>query len=410
MSSKDGDDERSDEASGEHTEVESGPAACGADSGATGAASRAEESKAAVDAAGESGEAGKAEGDGDKRSDAAEGGKHAEGDEAEDLIGIEALDNVTLSQHCFFPRPNMSDELDVWPVTTGDGSITLHCHYFRPQRSRSAVTLVYFHGNGELVSECGAGGRGVEGHPDFADLIEEWQMNTLFVEYRGYGASGGAPTVNSLLADAEAVFAALALPAQQVVLMGRSLGSIPAIHLASCHEDIGGLVVESAIASPQSFILDRLLSAESDDGRAVDIAAVVDELQARFNHKDKLQRYKGRLLVLHTLDDALLPVHGASQLFGWATGCDEEALPETEWGRYIASGERLYDPKNAPPLGETVTWTHTRGEGSSKKRLVLFEVGGHQYIFDMNWKIYRDELLAFMTDCGWAPASRCAIM
>ena len=57
---------------------------------------------------------------------------------------------------------------------------------------RSRPTLLYFHGNGEIASD----------HDDIAPLDHEIGLNLFVAEFRGYGSSGGRPSVAGLIADA----------------------------------------------------------------------------------------------------------------------------------------------------------------------------------------------------------------
>ena len=105
--------------------------------------------------------------------------------------------------------------------------------------------LLFFHGNGEIASDYDEAG------PGFNRL----GISLLVADYRGYGRSRGIPSVSTLLSDALAVF-------DQVndwrrdrgrtgpfLVMGRSLGSAPAIEIAYRRKDrIAALILDSAFA------------------------------------------------------------------------------------------------------------------------------------------------------------------
>jgi pimeloyl-ACP methyl ester carboxylesterase len=65
----------------------------------------------------------------------------------------------------------------------------------------------------------------------------------LFMNYRGYGGSDGKPSEQALLSDAlfviDHVLAAEGIDPAHVVLMGRSLGSGVAVHVAAKRK-VGG--------------------------------------------------------------------------------------------------------------------------------------------------------------------------
>ncbi|MBI3374057.1 MAG: alpha/beta fold hydrolase [Betaproteobacteria bacterium] len=97
-----------------------------------------------------------------------------------------------------------------------------------------APLVIYFGGNAEEISWfVGESGR-----------LNGWSM--LAVNYRGYGRSEGEPGEKALFADALTVYDhCIARPdvdPGRIVLMGRSLGSSVAVHLAS-HRPVAGVVL-----------------------------------------------------------------------------------------------------------------------------------------------------------------------
>lgn len=102
--------------------------------------------------------------------------------------------------------------------------------------------LLWFHGNGETVAGLASVLR--EFRPAHAAL--------LAMDFRGYGASTGRPTVANALQDADAAFAYLRsrpdVDSGRIVVYGRSVGTGPAVHLAATHQ-VAGLVLESAFTS-----------------------------------------------------------------------------------------------------------------------------------------------------------------
>ena len=102
--------------------------------------------------------------------------------------------------------------------------------------------LLWFHGNGETVA-------------GLADVLRAFQpprAALLALDFRGYGASTGRPTVANTLQDADTAIAWLRarpeVDAERIVVYGRSVGSGPAIQAAATHR-VAGLVLESAFTS-----------------------------------------------------------------------------------------------------------------------------------------------------------------
>lgn len=110
---------------------------------------------------------------------------------------------------------------------------------------KSSPNLIFFHGNGEIASD----------YDDVAQLYAERGLNLLVLDYRGYGRSTGTPTLKNMLQDAmelmDPVSQWLAQEGYESArwVMGRSLGSCPAIHVARHRADLlRGLVVESGFS------------------------------------------------------------------------------------------------------------------------------------------------------------------
>lgn len=126
------------------------------------------------------------------------------------------LDHPIISSRYFLPRPATFAEL-FW-VEAADGS-RLACSY-SPVHPKSK-TVVSFHGNGEVVADY---------LPGFARWFHRAGYNPLLAEYRGYGMSTGRPALAGMLADVVPVIDSLQTPDEKIILSGRSIGSVYAVH------------------------------------------------------------------------------------------------------------------------------------------------------------------------------------
>lgn len=140
------------------------------------------------------------------------------------------------------PAFGFADGVEV-RIVSGDGA-TLSGWYLPagPRAAAPAAVVVWFHGNGETVAAL-------------APVLRAFrvpEVALLAVDYRGYGASTGQPTVAGTERDVETLWAWLAARAEldtaRVVVYGRSIGSGPALALAAAHPP-AGLVLESAFTS-----------------------------------------------------------------------------------------------------------------------------------------------------------------
>jgi pimeloyl-ACP methyl ester carboxylesterase len=174
------------------------------------------------------------------------------------------------------------------------------------------------------------------------------------VEYRGYGASEGAPALAAMLGDGQRVLQALGVPERRVVAFGRSLGSLYAVELARRCPSLAGLVLESGIADLLGPLRQRVRPEELGCG----IEDLVAEVAEHFDQRAKLADYRGPLLVLHTEDDDLLNCAHARHLHAW---------------------------------------------GGTDKQLLLFPEGGHNAIFTVNRDAYLRALRSFLDRAGLRP-------
>jgi fermentation-respiration switch protein FrsA (DUF1100 family) len=126
--------------------------------------------------------------------------------------------------------------------TARDGAVV---HALELDRPAASQTIVYFHGNGEVIGDDLSIAR---------EMVREG-FSVVLVEYRGYGVSRpGTPTEEGLYADAEAALDALAkrgVDSKHVVLWGASLGSGVAAEMAT--RGRGGALV---LVTPYTSLVD----------------------------------------------------------------------------------------------------------------------------------------------------------
>jgi len=166
------------------------------------------------------------------------------------------------------------------------------------------MTLVHFHGNGEAIADY---------VPEMADALACLNLNSFFVEYRGYGKSTGKAQLVSMLGDGEAVLSAVGIPAEKTIVFGRSIGSLYAIELVHRLPKVGGLIIESGIADPAERFL-----AYADVNT---LGCTPDEVRMAanyfFDHQAKLSNYRGPTLIMHTEEDQMVDVSHAERNYQW---------------------------------------------------------------------------------------------
>ena len=118
----------------------------------------------------------------------------------------------------FYPVPESSARgADALWIDTGEASIKVwRVGALHPQ------ALLYFGGNAENVAFNA---------PDFARTFPD--RTVYLVNHRGYGGSTGSPSEAALYHDALVIYDRLRETHRSMAVMGRSLGSAVAVHLAA---------------------------------------------------------------------------------------------------------------------------------------------------------------------------------
>ena len=158
------------------------------------------------------------------------------------MTDYSSSDQPFLLQFIFYPRkdftPCPANAFDL-SVLVGDG-VSIFCRFYvgHPEWP----WILFFHGNGEVVSD----------YDEISPLYHQKEINLVVADYRGYGASTGAPTLTDLVQDAHVIFKEVKGELsrknlrKELWVMGRSLGSISALELAYHYqEEIKGLIIES---------------------------------------------------------------------------------------------------------------------------------------------------------------------
>ncbi len=179
-----------------------------------------------------------------------------------------------------------------------EGHDKTRIHVWAFDNPDAKTTLIFSHGNGESLGMLG---------DELVAIRDQWNVNVVAFDYRGYGKTGGIPNEHDILSDAVSVGKWVqdgnAFQGQKIIAMGRSLGGALAVEIATeFHAD--------------GLILDRTFSS------IVDVAAsryfflpVRWVMQTQFRSIDKVQSYTGELLQLHGDVDEVVPYRFGKKLF-----------------------------------------------------------------------------------------------
>lgn len=195
----------------------------------------------------------------------------------------------------------------------------------------TAVNLLFFHGNGEIVDD----------YDDLGEVYNQIGINFLAVDYRGYGQSTGSPTSSALLQDSHAIFTFVTDWLQRngcsgpLGIMGRSLGSAAALELASHYPGrIAGIVIESGFAYTGPLF--RLIGIDVDK-------LGFTEAQG-FHNLEKIKKFAGPTLIIHAERDHIIPFSDGQTLYAASPAADKTFLkiPHANHNNILAIGFKEY--------------------------------------------------------------------
>ena len=199
------------------------------------------------------------------------------------------FDSVEFNRNLFFPRadssacPEMAEDIFV--------KMDQECkvHVRRHPSEKAKFSLLFFHGNGEIVSD----------YDELAKYFNALGCELTVCDFRGYGKSTGTPSLRNALKDASALYRYLKENEKfqsQVCVMGRSLGSASAIELCVQFPEISCCVLESGYADPIPLV----------ERRGFQINEITPEENKLFNNSEKIRMVKCPILVMHGEDDFLI--------------------------------------------------------------------------------------------------------
>jgi abhydrolase domain-containing protein 17 len=209
-------------------------------------------------------------------------------------VALVALAYLLADRLIFLP-PASSYSRASLPVTLVTGPDDARIAILHLRNPHARFTLIHSHGNAEDL-----------GHT--AGLLEGFRtagFSVIGYDYRGYGLStGGPPTAKGASSDLRTVYLhatrQLGIPPTEIILLGRSVGSGPAVELAAS-EPVAGLIVESAFVSAFRVVT-RVPLIPLDP----------------FPNLRRIRHISAPLLVIHGLADEVVPVSHGRKLFGAA--------------------------------------------------------------------------------------------
>lgn len=155
-------------------------------------------------------------------------------------------------------------------------------------------TLLVSHGNAEDLGNV----------QEWLNGLRDSGFNVLAYDYQGYGTSQGRPSEKGSYDDEEAAYeylrATLKTPAERIIVLGRSVGTGPATHLAA-RQPVAGLILQSPFLSAFRVVT-RVPILPFD----------------KFPNYKEIRQVRCPLLIIHGTDDRVIGFWHGQQLFSLA--------------------------------------------------------------------------------------------
>jgi hypothetical protein len=147
--------------------------------------------------------------------------------------------------------------LDYQPVELRAADGTALFAWFVPARGRPRATVLYLHGNAQNISAH---------FPQVAWLPPEG-FNVLALDYRGFGRSGGSPSLHGAQLDIDAAMRTLIarpdVDPERIYIFGQSLGGALAIYYAASTKyraRVRAVITDSSFADYRLITREKLAS------------------------------------------------------------------------------------------------------------------------------------------------------
>lgn len=207
-------------------------------------------------------------------------------------LGLGMIAYFLADKLIFQPQPAFSIDNGSILKLVAPNSEKISAKFFRNETAE--FTILFSHGNAEDIF----------GSTPYFEKLRDAGFNVFAYDYRGYGASEGAPSEQKSYEDADAAYKylinELKIPPEKIIIHGRSLGAAVSIDLAS-RKKCAGLIAESAFVSALR-VLTRYQIYPFD----------------KFQNLAKIKKVKCPALFIHGRKDEIVPFWHGETLFAAA--------------------------------------------------------------------------------------------
>ena len=231
-------------------------------------------------------------------------------------------------------------------LSTGDGA-RIHGWYVPAGKARA--TVLYLHGNGGNISHRLAA----------LQAFHALALNSLIIDYHGYGLSEGDPSEDATYQDAEAAWEHLTrtrrLAPEEIIVFGESLGGAVAVWLTTRYR-------------PAAVILESPFTSLRDLAKRYYPFAPVDLLlRLYYPTLERIAKVACPILIVHSRDDEIVPFEHGERLYKAITA--RKMFLERTGGHNDAFGADVNH--YMPALGRFITGVLAPADEASKVRRSL---------------------------------------
>ena len=224
----------------------------------------------------------------------------------------EKLDQPAVTSLLFHPRADeapVPEGCEDSMVAMEDGT-KIHVRYHLID-DLSKPAILFFHGNGEIVSD----------YDDVAPGFQSMDVSFIAAEFRGYGRSDGAPLASKMMIDSSEILSAVEKELTdrgftgKLLVMGRSLGSAPAMGLAARFpQRVAGLLIDSGFAYTRPLL--------QTIGVDVDGLGIAEE--DGLGTLNNIKQVLNATYILHGQNDEIIALDNASHLIAECPAAQKE--------------------------------------------------------------------------------------
>jgi fermentation-respiration switch protein FrsA (DUF1100 family) len=201
---------------------------------------------------------------------------------------------------CFYPDAvKYSDPRDLgltaeelsWTAPEGHQLTAWHIH---PQGPAQGETVVHFHGNAQNMTA----------HAYGSYFLAQAGFRLITFDYRGYGASTGAPSIDGIIADGKTVldevFGMPEVDGERVFGFGQSMGAFCLAHQLPRFPNLAGAILEAGLTSFFDLFTESF-----------------PEVECTVPHRptlEPLSRSSTPKLFIHGTDDMVVPVEHSRRM------------------------------------------------------------------------------------------------